>query len=219
MNSTTEFPDYLIEYGEQIDALRELGYTYWQRGWSRGTSSNYSVVVSRDPLQLVITASGKDKGRLSREDFVLVDAAGKKVHAEAPASSAETLLHCVAAECIPDVGAVLHTHSPWSTVLSQRYFAAGGIELHDYEMLKGLRGVSSHQEAVWLPIFDNTQDIPALAEQVRQRFTSAEEPLTHAYLIRQHGIYTWGRDLAEAARHIEVLEFLLECLGRSAAIA
>ncbi len=219
MTEATELPDYLAEHVGKIDALRELGYTYWQRGWSLGTSSNYSVVVSRDPLQILITASGKDKGRLGRNDFVLVDSEGRKLHPDAPASSAETLLHCVAAECLPEVGAVLHTHSPWSTILSQRYFSAGGIEFHDYEMLKGLSGISSHQQTVWFPIFDNTQDIPSLADGVRSQLQSPASSLTHGYLIRQHGIYTWGRDLAEAARHVEVLEFLLECLGRTAAIA
>ena len=35
------------------------------------------------------------------------------------------------------------------------------------------------------------------------------------YLIRRHGLYTWGKDLEEATRHIEVIEFLLECMGRT----
>src|SRR6478736_946943 len=61
----------------QIDGLREVGAMLWQRCWSVGTSSNYSVVISRDPLELLITASGKDKGRLSRADFVRVGVSGK----------------------------------------------------------------------------------------------------------------------------------------------
>lgn len=208
-------PAHLQPFSNQIEGLRKAGRIFWERGWSRGTSSNYSVVVERDPLRILLTASGKDKGNLSQSDFVLVDAHGQPVGDGQPKSSAETLLHCVAAEN-PDVGAVLHTHSVWSTVLSDRFAPQQGILIEGYEMLKGLEGVKTHEHSEWLPIFENTQDIPALAEQVRAAMQSAESCPDHGYLIRRHGIYTWGKDLDEAVRHIEILEFLLECMGRSA---
>ncbi|WP_425613380.1 methylthioribulose 1-phosphate dehydratase [Anatilimnocola sp. NA78] len=197
----------------QIDGLRETGHWLWQRGFSLGTSSNYSVVVSRDPLHLLITASGKDKGRLSRSDFVIVDRDGKATSDGQPKSSAETLLHTVVAE-LPGVGAVLHTHSVWATVLSDLFFTQGGVELSGYEMLKGLDGITTHEHTSQIEIFENTQDIPQLAEQVRERLTNTIRPLKHGYLIRKHGMYTWGKDLDEARRHVEIIEFLLECTAR-----
>jgi methylthioribulose-1-phosphate dehydratase len=197
----------------QIDALRDTGAWLWSRGFSLGTSSNYSVVVNRDPLQLLITASGKDKGHLTREDFVVVDGQGKPTSAGQPKSSAETLLHMVAAE-LPNVGAILHTHSVWATVLSDLFHSQGHVEISGYEMLKGLAGVTTHEHTWRMEIFENTQDIPQLAEQVRRRLADPERPLTHGYLIRKHGLYTWGCDLAEARRHIEIIEFLLECTAR-----
>lgn len=199
-----------------IDALRATGAQFYGRGWSLGTSSNYSVVLRRDPLELLVTASGMDKGRLRRRDFVRVDGEGRPVAPAQPKSSAETLLHCVAAR--PGVGAVLHTHSVWSTVLSDKHFPAGGIEIAGYEMLKGLAGVNTHEHRAWIEIFDNTQDIPSLAREVQARLDDPERPLRHAYLIRGHGLYTWGVDLDEARRHIEILEFLFECLVRRAAL-
>ncbi len=214
MSDDGPFPEHLAPYAESVDGLRRTGHIFWERGWSRGTSSNYSVVVNRDPLQLLITASGKDKGRLTREDFVLVDQAGQPVRPDQPKSSAETLLHCVAAEDA-SVGAVLHTHSVWSTILSDRFAPAGGVLMENYEMLKGLSGVQTHEHSEWLPIFNNTQDIPALADQVRALMLAPESPLQHGYIIRRHGIYTWGQDLDEAFRHVEIIEFLLECIGRS----
>src|SRR5436190_5411349 len=111
---------------ESIDSLRALGQMLWQRGWSVGTSSNYSVVLNRDPLELLVTASGKDKGRLTRADFVRVNESGKPTCSGQPKSSAETMLHVVAAEQ-PGVGAVLHTHSIWSTILSDFFYADGGF--------------------------------------------------------------------------------------------
>jgi methylthioribulose-1-phosphate dehydratase len=208
----------LVGLETQIDALRETGAMFWQRGWSVGTSSNYSVVISRDPLELLVTASGKDKGRLARTDFVRVGADGRPTSEGQPKSSAETLLHVVAAQQ-PGVGAVLHTHSVWSTVLSDYFAPQGGLEVAGYEMLKGLSGVATHETTAWVEIFENTQDIPALADQVRERMHDAANPLTHGYLIRRHGLYTWGRDLDEARRHIEILEFLLECLARRMILA
>jgi methylthioribulose-1-phosphate dehydratase len=196
-----------------VDALRDVGAAFWQRGWSVGTSSNYSVVLSRDPLELLVTASGKDKGRLTRGDFVRVAANGKPTVDGQPKSSAETLLHVVAAQQ-PGVGAVLHTHSIWSTLLSDFFHSQGGFEITGYEMLKGLEGVTSHEHPGWVEIFENTQDIPALAEQVRERMADAADPLQHGYLIRRHGLYTWGRDLDEARRHVEIFEFLFECVAR-----
>lgn len=203
----------LAEHVEQIDALRRVGAEFWQRGWSVGTSSNYSVVLSREPLELIVTASGKDKGRLTRGDFVRVAANGKPTSDGQPKSSAETLLHVVAAGQ-PEVGAVLHTHSIWSTLLSDYFVSQGGFEITGYEMLKGLEGVGTHEHSSWIEIFENTQDIPALADQVRERLSDASDPLQHGYLIRRHGLYTWGRDLDEARRHVEIFEFLFECIVR-----
>ena len=67
-----------------------------------------------------------------------------------------------------------------------------------------------------MPIFENTQDIAALAKDVAAMMqdTESENQLTHGYLIRRHGLYTWGKDLAEARRHIEIYEFLFEVLAR-----
>jgi methylthioribulose-1-phosphate dehydratase len=196
-----------------IDALRDVGAMFWQRGWSLGTSSNYSVVINRDPLRLLLTASGKDKGRLTRGDFVVVAEDGQPLGDGQPKSSAETLLHVVAAQQ-PGVGAVLHTHSVYGTLLSDLFHGQGGFEIAGYEMLKGLEGIRTHDSRIWVEIFDNTQDVPVLAEQVRERLLDPAEPLLYGYLIRKHGLYTWGRDLDEARRHVESFEFLLECVAR-----
>jgi methylthioribulose-1-phosphate dehydratase len=195
------------------DALRDVGAAFWREGWSRGTSSNYSVVLRREPLTLLLTASGKDKGRLGPADFVAVDGDGRPVEAGAPRPSAETALHLVLARR-PGVGAVLHTHSVWGTVLSDLYAADGGFWVEDFEMLKGLDGVTTHEHRQRVEIFENTQDIPALARQVGRRLDDAADPLRHGFLIRRHGLYTWGRDVDEARRHVEVFEFLFEVVGR-----
>ena len=113
-----------------------------------------------------------------------------------------------------DIGCILHTHSVWGTLLSDHFFEDGGFEIEGFEMLKGLEGVKTHEHNHWLPIFENTQDIPALAELVRERLSDPMEPMTHGFLIRKHGLYTWGKDVFSARRHIEIYEFLFECIAR-----
>jgi methylthioribulose-1-phosphate dehydratase len=208
------FAPHLEPFAKDINGLRDVGHQFWTRGWSRGTSSNYSVIIDRNPVKLLITASGKDKGHLGPNDFVIVDENGKGTVPDQAKSSAETLLHCTAATR-SNAGAVLHTHSVWATTLSHHFFALGGIRFEDFEMLKGLDGITTHQSSFWLPIFDNTQDIPALQKQVIKYLDDHPDEKCLGYLIRRHGLYTWGKDLAEATRHIEVIEFLLECLGRT----
>jgi methylthioribulose-1-phosphate dehydratase len=209
---------------DSIDRLRAIGREFHGRGWSLGTSSNYSVVVSRDPLELLITVSGKDKSALGRDDFVRVDASGRPVDGSGRKSSAETLLHCTIADLIPSVGAVLHTHSVWGTLLSgadlPRGAARGRLRIEGFEMLKGLDGIATHDTFEDVPIFANTQDMTELAARIRADFgpldwSAAGRPPAHGFLLSRHGLYTWGRDLAEARRHVEIFEFLFECVARS----
>jgi methylthioribulose-1-phosphate dehydratase len=202
----------------EVAALARIGVEFHRRGWSLGTSSNYSVVLGRDPLQLLVTASGKDKSKLTGDDFVLVDSTGKCIGENRSKPSAETMLHCVLAEKLPNVGAVLHTHSVWGTILSDRFIHQGGFTITGYEMLKGLSGVGSHENEERFAVVENTQDIPKLAKEIGRRIDQHDPAIRHGYLIRRHGLYTWGRDVEEAYRHIEILEFLFEVLGRSLAM-
>jgi len=191
--------------------LAELGRDFHRRGWALGTSGNFSAVIQREPLRVAITASSLDKSRLSPENILEVDADGKLLGAAEGKPSAETLLH-LAIVRVAGAGAVLHTHSVWSTILSDYHMGHGGFFIEGYEMLKGLEGVTTHDHREWIPILENSQDMQALASETRRMLE--ENSRTHGFLIRRHGLYTWGKDLTEAARHVEILEFLLESVGR-----
>ena len=193
------------------ERLVELGREFHKRGWVLGTSGNFSAVVARDPLRIAITASSVDKGRLQPENILEIDAAGQVVGKTTGKPSAETLLH-IAIVNSRQAGAVLHTHSVWSTILSDYHIGRGGFFIEGYEMLKGLEGVQTHEHREWIPILENSQDMQSLAAETRR--TLEENPSVHGFLIRRHGMYTWGKDLTKAARHVEILEFLLESVGR-----
>ncbi len=196
-----------------IEQIREIGRHFYSRGWSTGTSSNFSVVTSRDPPRILITASGMDKGNLGKRDFVLVGDDARPLGDNQPRASAETWLHVVAARQ-PEIGAVLHTHSVWATLLSDLTADEGGFWIEGYEMLKGLAGIATHEHRQWIPVYENTQDIRSLAERIGPQFRSPDRPPFHGFLMRRHGLYTWGVDLAAARRHVEILEFLFECVVR-----
>ncbi len=200
-------------YVEAIDALATAGRQFYQRGWVPATSGNFSArcapedaVESAVESEIVITASGRDKGALTPDDFVRFAANGdcRTPHRK---SSAETGLHLALYRRFPAIGAIFHTHSPAATVLSKHH--AQGVALVDYEVLKAFPGVDSHENAVFVPIFKNDQDIDRLAARV-DGFLD-EHPRTFGYLIAGHGFYTWGNTLRDAHRHLEAFEFLFEC--------
>ena len=195
------------------ESLAEIGRGFYARGWVLGTSGNFSAMVSREPLRLAITSTGLDKGGLTAAQFLEIDDQAKVIRGDGR-PSAEALLH-VAIVRVVEARAVLHTHSVWSTVLSGTRAGHGGIALQGYEMLKGLAGVQTHKHCEWLPILENSQDVVELADRVS--ITLREKPDTHGFLLQEHGLYTWGESLAEAKRHVEILEFLMEVLVRSGA--
>ena len=198
---------------EIAEGLVSVARGFYGRGWLMGTSGNLSAVVASEPLRLAITSSGVDKGQLTVEQMLLVDEDLRVMDGSTNKPSDESLLH-VRIVKERAAGAVLHTHSIWNTIFSDLHAEKGGVKIAGYEMLKGLSGVRTHEHSEWLPIINNSQDMPALANQVSMALSANKS--AHGFLIERHGLYTWGDNLAQAKRHVEILEFLLETMGRTA---
>jgi methylthioribulose-1-phosphate dehydratase len=199
-----------VGYRKAAELLSKLSREFYDRGWALGTSGNFSALVSREPLRLAITQTGVDKGTVTSRQILQINDDGKPVSGSGRPSD-EALLHLTLVRT-HRAGAVLHTHSIWSTITSEAHAREGGVEIKGYEMLKGLEGVHTHEHSEWLPIIENSQDIPALARRVEAALK--EYPECHGFLLRRHGLYTWGKDLPQTKRHVEILEFLLEVVGR-----
>lgn len=197
-------------FTEIATQLAAIAKSFNARGWMLGTSGNVSAVLQTDPLLIAMSSSGVDKGELSAENFVLINETGAAVHGGKP--SDETLLHL---EIVRErgAGAVFHTHSVWNTILSDMFAKQGGVAIEGYEMLKGLAEVQTHKHSEWLPIIDNSQDMRELAVSIREALSA--RPDAHGLLLCKHGLYTWGKNVREAKRHVEILEFLSETLGRT----
>lgn len=199
-------------FDEITAGLAAVARGFYARGWLLGTSGNLSAVVQREPLRIAMSPSGIDKGELSAEQVLSIDEKARVVGQDGGKPSDESLLHI---RIVKDrgAGAVLHTHSVWNTILSDMYARDGGIKIEGYEMLKGLQGVRTHEHAEWLPIVENSQDMTALADTVGETLNKYKD--AHGFLLRRHGLYSWGDNFAHAKRHIEILEFLLETIGRT----
>jgi methylthioribulose-1-phosphate dehydratase len=195
--------------------LCDVGKIFYAHGWALGTGGNYSSTVSVRPLRLAVTASGADKGALKDSEVLEVDRLGQVVHGKLRPSY-EVMLHLAIVQS-RSAGAVLHTHSVWATILSEKHAPQGGLAIRGYEMLKGLEGVTTHDHNEWVPILQNSQDIAELAKAV-QTVLGNHFPI-HGFLLQGHGLYTWGRTLEEAKRHVQIFEFLFEVIGRGQSVA
>lgn len=196
----------VTRYARAAQSIVDAGRFLFAQGWSPATSSNYSERI--DPQHIAITVSGRHKGRLEAGDVMVVDLQGRPVQSQCR-SSAETLLHTLVYDLLPDTGAVLHTHSVKATVLSRLLPSDEPLVLSGYELQKAFPGFDTHESELVVPVFDNTQDMDELSQQVRQWL--AANPHQPGYLIRGHGLYTWGATMADCLRHVEAFEFLFEC--------
>ncbi len=188
---------------ELVNCIRFLH----RQGWAPATSSNYSFRLPGE-AHISISASGIDKGEFAEAHLIKVDLNGHTVN-DSRKPSAETLLHTMIYQKMTEVGCVLHTHSVYNTVLSAIFEKEKNIRLEGWEVLKGLRGIHTHDTYVDVPVFPNAQDMPTLSAQILKYWE--QHPEMKSFLLAGHGLYTWGKDIAEAKRQIEVFEFLFEC--------
>jgi methylthioribulose-1-phosphate dehydratase len=185
----------IIAVGRRLDA----------RGLAAATSGNFSMRISDD--RVAITVSGSHKGRLRAADVMLVDGDGRSLDERVP--SAETPLHIQLYRLYPHVQAILHVHSVAAVALTRLFPGATVLPVQGYEMLKAFPGVTTHESRIDVPVFENSQDVAALAGTIATRLTCSPPP--PAYLIRGHGMNAWGRSLDEAERVVEAMEHLLAC--------
>jgi methylthioribulose-1-phosphate dehydratase len=195
------------DFSQRAHDIIEAGRTLYQMGLVPATSGNFSARLADG--NIAITVSGRHKGKLSEADIMIVDADGKPLDARQP--SAETVLHTQIYRQFPEAGAILHPHSMGAVLLSQRH--PEYVSLTNYELLKAFPGITSHIATLVVPVFANDQNIPRLAAKVQQ-YLDSEEPI-HGYIIANHGLYTWGRNMADTLRHIEAFEYLFACTLQS----
>jgi methylthioribulose-1-phosphate dehydratase len=190
---------------ETIGKLNEVKQTFAARGWFPGTSGNLSLKVSSHPLVFAVTASGKDKTKITTEDYLFVGKDSTAVEETTLRPSAETAVHSIIYQTIAEAGAVFHVHTIPNNVISELYGDLGHVLIGNQELIKGL-GIWEEGAALAIPVVENYADIPTLAAEIEKVIDSS----IPGVLIRNHGIYAWGKNDFEAKRHLEAFEFLFE---------
>jgi methylthioribulose-1-phosphate dehydratase len=198
--------DLLISLAAQTKRIADLGFMAC-------TAGNSSVLLTADPLVVAMSRSGVDKTALTPADFISVDERGQPLGGDTRKPSDETLLHVALYRAVR-CGSVLHGHPPHAVALSLD--AGDRVTFRGIEMQKAFAGTTTHDCARHLPVIDNSQDMHELS----RRALAARDADVPAVLVRGHGVYAWGRSPAEAARHLETVEWLSRVLllSRSAGV-
>lgn len=186
---------------EAATAMIDSASAFYAFGWLLGTSGNLSVRLNAD--EFLITASGRNKGELTPEDFLVCSRDGRPGAQDALRPSAETEVHTRLYSNFESVGAIYHVHEPYSALCSARDFTDGGTTFEGLEMIKGL-DIWEEGARVIVPIVDNFHSIPRLAEAIVD-IATANVP---GVMVHNHGFYAWGDGPAEARRHVETLAYL-----------
>ncbi|HYO12650.1 MAG TPA: methylthioribulose 1-phosphate dehydratase [Thermoanaerobaculia bacterium] len=197
------------------DLLADVARLFYGRGWMAGTAGNLSLRLADGSFW--ITASGKPKGRLQREDFLRIAPGGQVLERgrSEDRPSAETSLHDAIYRLIPEARACFHVHSVPGNVAA-RLAEGSSLRLPPLEMIKGL-GIWEEEPEVALAVFPNHAEVPRIAEEVAARFAAAP-PRVPGCLIRDHGLTAWGRDAEAALNHVELFEYLFAYLSAARAV-
>ncbi len=203
---TVTAPPALSNFARAAAAIIDAGRAAATRGWVPATSGNFSARI--DETAFAVTRSGVDKGALTADDLLAqpIDAALVK------GSSAEAALHLRLYRDAPETGAIFHVHSPAASVIGRAHARYGVVRIEGWELQKALRGVTTHRSVIETPVFNNDQDVEALAARVAVRLAEPARDAIRApgYVLAGHGLYAWGRDARDAWRHLEALETLFQ---------
>ncbi len=167
--------------------------------------------IDRESGLFVIKPSGVEYDRLSPEDMVVVDLEGKKREGRYNPSS-DTATHCVLYNRFPNIGGIVHTHSPWATSWAQ---AGRGIPCYGtthadylYGEVPCVRNLT--QEELDAGYEWNTGVV--IADSFTER--GLDYLSMPAVLCKNHGPFAWGKDAKEAVHNAVVLEEVAKMAAR-----
>lgn len=195
----------------QAKQLAKLVRTLNQSGHNPATSGNYSLRSSTSPQYALVSESGIDKSLFTEDNLILINIANKQQHESfanlGKKSSDETALHLAVYQAT-EANCVLHSHMLEGILFAEMFPGQDMLTIEGLELLKGLRGIKTHETKVQIPCFENTQDIDGLAKEVIKVLGKGQG--YYATILRGHGIYVWGESVEGAKRHLEVFEYIFK---------
>lgn len=173
-----------------------------RRGLVTYTWGNVSG-IDREKGLFVIKPSGVEYDRLGPSDLVVMDLQGNQVEGELNPSS-DTKTHLVLYNAFPELGGIVHTHSPYAVAWAQagRAIPAYGTTHADYFYGPVPCARNLTQEEIEEDYEANTGRV--IVETFREG--GINPAYVPAVICRNHGPFTWGKDAAQAVYHAVVLE-------------
>lgn len=197
---------------ELVAPLCKVVARFAQRGWVDGDTGDFSLVAEREPLRLWVSLPGRSRHELQASDFVLVDHQGKAVDPDGPIPPPEAQVHAVLAEHLPHISCIVHTQSIWSELLTDRNYPQNNLPLEAVDTLRALPGLTTLRFSI--KVFDQPNEWHELVRRLRLVLPENALAVRHGFFLKRHGLYTWGRDIEDARRHVEIIEHLLEYRAR-----
>lgn len=171
-----------------------------RRGLITYTWGNVSG-IDREQGLFVIKPSGVSYDRLKSEDMVVMDLQGNKVEGRYNPSS-DTATHLELYLAFPEIGGVVHTHSPSATAWAQagRSIPCYGTTHADYFYgeIPCARSLTADE------VKDAYEKNTGLV--IIETFQGRNPMHVPGVLCKNHGPFTWGKDAAEAVHNSVVLE-------------
>ena len=173
-----------------------------KRGLITYTWGNVSG-IDRETGFFVIKPSGVDYDQLTIEDMVVMDLEGNKIEGRyKPSSDTET--HIELYKKYPDIGGVVHTHSPEAVAWAQagRDIPVYGTTHADYFFgpIPCARNLTNEEIETGYEMNTGKVIIETFEEK------GINPIYTPAVLCKNHGPFTWGKDAKEAVHNAVVLE-------------
>ena len=168
--------------------------------------------IDRENGLFVIKPSGVEYEKLTPEDMVVVDLEGNKVEGRYDPSS-DTPTHTELYNRFPQIGGIVHTHSAWATSWAQagRDIPCYGTTHADYfyGAIPCVRNLTKEEIA---EAYEKNTGVMFADEFERQKIDHTAVP---AVLCRNHGVFAWGKDAAEAVHNAVVTEEVAKMAARS----
>ena len=168
--------------------------------------------IDRENGLFVIKPSGVEYEKLTPEDIVVVDLEGNKVECRYDPSS-DTPTHTELYNRFPQIGGIVHTHSAWATSWAQagRDIPCYGTTHADYfyGAIPCVRNLTKEEIA---EAYEKNTGVVIADEFERQKIDHTAVP---AVLCRNHGVFAWGKDAAEAVHNAVVTEEVAKMAARS----
>lgn len=196
---------------EEMKKLAALVREMNSFGHNPATSGNYSLRSKTSPGIALVSESGIDKSKFTENNFLPIFYETRQMHPDYVSSgrksSDETDIHLSLYQ-ITNANCVLHSHHIDSLLFADLFAGKPYATIEGLELLKGFKGVNTHDLKINIPCFENTQDIAGLAEQIKPAILS--QKYNYGLLLRGHGIYVWGESVEEAKRHLEVFQYIFK---------